>query len=162
MELFVNTQRTTDKEKERLFFAGVLFLLGKAYSDAYSCFDRIQEEHFAVMYNKALCCFMVKWYDECYRLLCEAERLLHGMDIACETQLPEAFLRYDYDEDFPFYPIPQGIPVFGAYKQLLRLKAETAFRLHLYSEVKAISARLGGKYKCIEKLIDLKNGNNDL
>lgn len=43
MELFVNTQRTTDKEKERLFSAGVLFLLGKAYSDAYSCFDRIQE-----------------------------------------------------------------------------------------------------------------------
>ena len=133
MELFVNTQRTTDKEKERLFFAGVLFLLGKAYSDAYSCFDRIQEEHFAVMYNKALCCFM-----------------------------PEAFLRYDYDEDFPFYPIPQGIPVFGAYKQLLRLKAETAFRLHLYSEVKAISARLGGKYKHIEKLINFKNNNNDL
>ena len=114
------------------------------------------------MYNKALCCFMVKWYDECYRLLCEAERFLHGMDIAYETQLPEAFLRYDYDEDFPFYPIPQGIPVFGAYRQLLRLKAETAFRLHLYSEVKAISARLGGKYKCIEKLIDLKNENNDL
>ena len=84
------------------------------------------------------------------------------LDIAYETQLPEAFLRYDYDEDFPFYPIPQGIPVFGAYRQLLRLKAETAFRLHLYSEVKAISARLGGKYKCIEKLIDLKNGNNDL
>lgn len=90
MELFVNTQRTTDKEKERLFFAGVLFLLGKAYSDAYSCFDRIQEEHFAVMYNKALCCFMVKWYDECYRLLCEAERLLHGMDIA-SPQIPIHF-----------------------------------------------------------------------
>ena len=95
MELFVNTQRTTDKEMERLFSARVLLLLGKAYSDAYSCFDRIHEEYFAVMYNKALCCFMVKWYDECYRLLCEAERLLHGMDIACETQLPEAFLRYD-------------------------------------------------------------------
>lgn len=61
-----------------------------------------------------------------------------------------------------FYPIPQGIPVFGAYKQLLRLKAETAFRLHLYSEVKAISARLGGKYKHIEKLINFKNNNNDL
>ena len=91
MELFVNTQRTTDKEKERLFFAGVLFLLGKAYSDAYSCFDRIQEEHFAVMYNKALCCFMVKWYDECYRLLCEAERLLHGMDIALFTQFRKVF-----------------------------------------------------------------------
>lgn len=162
MALFVNDQQTTDKEVERLFSAGVLLLLGKAYSDAYSCFDRIHEEYFAVMYNKALCCFMVKWYDECYRLLCEAERLLHGMDIACETQLPEAFLRYDYDEAFPFYPIPQGIPEFGAYRQLLRLKAETAFRLHLYSEVKAMSVRLGGKYKHIEKLIDLKNGNNDL
>lgn len=104
MALFVNDQQTTDKEVERLFSAGVLLLLGKAYSDAYSCFDRIHEEYFAVMYNKALCCFMVKWYDECYRLLCEAERLLHGMDIACETQLPEAFLRYDYDEAFPFYP----------------------------------------------------------
>jgi hypothetical protein len=45
---------------------------------------------------------------------------------------------------------------------LLRLKAETAFRLHLYSEVKAISARLGGKYKHIEKLINFKNNNNDL
>ena len=144
MALFVNDQQTTDKEVERLFSAGVLLLLGKAYSDAYSCFDRIHEEYFAVMYNKALCCFMVKWYDECYRLLCEA------------------FLRYDYDEAFPFYPIPQGIPEFGAYRQLLRLKAETAFRLHLYSEVKAISARLGGKYKHIEKLINFKNNNNDL
>ena len=95
MARFVNDQQTTDKEVKRLFSAGVLLLLGKAYSDAYSCFDRIQEEHFEAMYNKALCCFMVKWYDECYRLLCEAERLLHGMDIAYETQLPEAFLRYD-------------------------------------------------------------------
>lgn len=162
MTLFVDKQKITGKETEQLFSAGISLLLSKAYPAAYSCFNRISDEDFSVLYNKALCCFMVKWYDECYRLLCEAERLLHGMDIACETQLPEAFLRYDYDEDFPFYPIPQGIPVFGAYKQLLRLKAETAFRLHLYSEMKAISARLGGKYKHIEKLINFKNNNNDL
>ena len=66
MARFVNDQQTTDKEVKRLFSAGVLLLLGKAYSDAYSCFDRIHEEHFEAMYNKALCCFMVKWYDECY------------------------------------------------------------------------------------------------
>lgn len=162
MTLFVNTPKITDGEVEELFSAGMSLLSCKAFPAAYLCFNRIPNKDFRLLYNKALCCFMVKWHDECYRLLCEAERLLHGMDIAYETQLPEAFLRYDYDEDFPFYPIPQGIPVFGAYKQLLRLKAETAFRLHLYSEVKAISARLGGKYKCIEKLIDLKNGNNDL
>lgn len=29
MELFVNTQRTTDKEKERLFFAEYCFCLAK-------------------------------------------------------------------------------------------------------------------------------------
>ena len=162
MTLFVNTPKITDGEVEELFSAGMSLLSCKAFPAAYLCFNRIPNKDFRLLYNKALCCFMVKWHDECYRLLCEAERLLHGMDIAYETQLPEAFLRYDYDEDFPFYPIPQGIPVFGAYRQLLRLKAETAFRLHLYSEVKAISARLGGKYKCIEKLIDLKNGNNDL
>lgn len=61
-----------------------------------------------------------------------------------------------------FTPFRKVFRVFGAYKQLLRLKAETAFRLHLYSEVKAISARLGGKYKHIEKLINFKNNNNDL
>ena len=162
MELFVNTQRTTDKEKERLFFAGVLFLLGKAYSDAYSCFDRIQEEHFAVMYNKALCCFMVKWYDECYRLLCESEQLMSGRNITREAELPEAFLRYDHAEGHPFHPMPQGIPVSLAYRQLLLLKAETAFRLHLYSEVKSISACLGGKYKHIEKLINNITDNDNL
>lgn len=59
MARFVNDQQTTDKEVKRLFSAGVLLLLGKAYSDAYSCFDRIHEEHFEAMYNKALCCFMV-------------------------------------------------------------------------------------------------------
>lgn len=42
------------------------------------------------------------------------------------------------------------------------VESGNGFRLHLYSEVKAISARLGGKYKHIEKLINFKNNNNDL
>ena len=54
MARFVNDQQTTDKEVKRLFSAGVLLLLGKAYSDAYSCFDRIHEEHFEAMYNNCL------------------------------------------------------------------------------------------------------------
>lgn len=162
MARFVNDQQTTDKEVKRLFSAGVLLLLGKAYSDAYSCFDRIHEEHFEAMYNKALCCFMVKWYDECYRLLCEAEQLMSGRNITHEAELPEAFLRYDHAEGHPFHPMPQGIPVSLAYRQLLLLKAETAFRLHLYSEVKSISACLGGKYKHIEKLINNITDNDNL
>lgn len=86
---------------------------------------------------------------------------MSGGDVIRMAELPEAFLHYDYDEGHPFYPMPQGIPVSLAYRQLLRLKAETAFKLHLYSEVKAISGRLGGKYRHIEELI-LKIVNNDL
>ena len=79
-----------------------------------------------------------------------------------EAELPEAFLRYDHAEEHPFHPMPQGIPVSLAYRQLLLLKAETAFRLHLYSEVKSISACLGGKYKHIEKLINNITDNDNL
>ena len=153
MTLFVNTSKITDSEAEELFSAGMSLLSCKAFPAAYLCFNRIP--------NKALCCFMVKWHDECYRLLCEAERLMSDGNVIRMAELPEAFLRYDYDEGHPFYPMPQGIPVSVAYRQLLRLKAETAFKLHLYSEVKAISGRLGGKYRHIEELI-LKIGNNDL
>ena len=74
----------------------------------------------------------------------------------------EAFLRYDHAEGHPFHPMPQGIPETLAYRQLLLLKAETAFRLHLYSEVKSISACLGGKYKHIEKLINNIADNDNL
>lgn len=161
MTLFVNTPKITDGEVEELFSAGMSLLSCKAFPAAYLCFNRIPNKDFRLLYNKALCCFMVKWHDECYRLLCEAERLMSGGDVIRMAELPEAFLRYDYDEGHPFYPMPQGIPVSLAYRQLLRLKAETAFKLHLYSEVKAISGRLGGKYRHIEELI-LKIGNNDL
>ncbi len=123
---------------------------------------RISDEDFSVLYNKALCCFMVKWHDECYRLLCEAEQLMSGRNITHEAELPEAFLRYDHAEGHPFHPMPQGIPVCLAYRQLLLLKAETAFRLHLYSEVKSISACLVGKYKHIEKLINNITDNDNL
>lgn len=162
MAQFVDKQKETGKDTEQLFSAGISLLLSKAYPAAYSCFNQISGEDFRLSYNKALCCFMIKWYDECYRLLCEAERFIPDGGAFREAELPEAFLRYDYDEEHPFYPMPQGIPVPLAYRQLLRLKAEVAFRLHLHGEVKAISARLGGRYKHIGKLINKENENDNL
>ena len=91
-----------------------------------------------------------------------SEQLMSGRNITREVELPETFLRYDYDRGPLFYPMPQGVPESLAYRQLLRLKAETAFKLHLHSEVKAISARLGGRYKHIEKLINKGNDNDNL
>ena len=122
MTLFTNTPQITGSEAEELFSAGISLLSCKAYPAAYLCFNHIPNKDFRLLYNKALCCFMVKWH----------------------------------------YPMSQGIPVSLAYRQLLRLKAETAFRLHLHSEVKTISARLGGKYKHIEKLIHKENDNDNL
>lgn len=163
MTLFADKQKTTGAEAEQLFSAGVSLLLSKAYPAAYSCFDGISCGGLALLYNKALCCFMVRWYDECHRLLCEAERLMPGGGgMTREARLPEAFLRYDYDEGDPFYPMPQAVPAALAYRQLLRLKAEAAFKLHLHGEVKAISARLGGKYKHIEQLTANISNNDDL
>ena len=69
MTLFADKPQITDKETEQLFSAGVSLLLGRAYPAAYSCFDRIPVKDFRLLYNKALCCFMVEWYDECHRLL---------------------------------------------------------------------------------------------
>ena len=90
--------------------AGISFLSNKAYSSAYLCFDRLPAKDFSLLYNKALCCFMVGWYDECHRLLCEAERLV-PMNAGHSTErLPEAFLRYLHDEESPFCPISQGTP----------------------------------------------------
>ena len=108
MTLFVDKQKITGKETEQLFSAGISLLLSKAYPAAYSCFNRISDEDFSVPYNKALCCFMVKWHDECYRLLCESEQLMSGRNITREAELPEAFLRYDHAEGHPFHPMPQG------------------------------------------------------
>ena len=144
MTLFTNTPQITGSEAEELFSAGISLLSCKAYPAAYLCFNHIPNKDFRLLYNKALCCFM------------------SGGDTIRMAELPEAFLRYDYDEGHPYYPMPQGIPVSLAYRQLLRLKAETAFRLHLHSEVKTISARLGGKYKHIEKLIHKENDNDNL
>ena len=102
--------RIYDGSADKLFAAGVSFLSNKAFSSAYVCFDRIPAKDFKLLYNKALCCFMVEWYDECHRLLCEAERLV-PMNAGHSTErLPEAFLRYLHDEESPFCPISQGTP----------------------------------------------------
>ena len=99
MTQFANTPGIPKEDADKLFAAGVSFLSNKAFSSAYVCFDRIPAKDFKLLYNKALCCFMVEWYDECHRLLCEAERLVpmnagHGTE-----RLPEAFIHYLHDEE---------------------------------------------------------------
>lgn len=162
MALFADIPNNmTSEEADRLFTAGVSFMCGKDFPAAYSCLDRLPPKDFRLLYNKALCCFMVGWHDECHRLLCEAERLVPGSAVTDTERLPEAFLRYLHDKEFPCCPMPQGTPGSLAYTRILLLKAEVAFKLHLYGEVKAISTRLGRKYKHIETLINTSNDHGN-
>lgn len=59
MTQFANTPGIPKEDADKLFAAGVSFLSNKAFSSAYVCFDRIPAKDFKLLYNKALCCFMV-------------------------------------------------------------------------------------------------------
>lgn len=100
MTSFVNTRNKIPEDQAgKLFSAGISFMCSKAFSAAYYCFELIPHKDFGLLYNKALCCFMVNWYDECHRLLCEAEHLLPGNAGVTADRLPEAFLRYRHDNE---------------------------------------------------------------
>ena len=73
-----------------------------------------------------VCLRRARWFEGVH------SPVMSGTNLTREAELPEAVLRYDHAEGHPFHPMPQGIPVSLAYRQLLLLKAETAFRLHLY------------------------------
>jgi len=90
-----------------------------------------------------LCCFHVGWYEESYRLLAEAERLLDdklgkgscpGVPSMSRRQPPEA-------------------PRDDALTLILRLRAEAAFRLGRCEEVRTIAAHLGLRYEHLENLL---------
>lgn len=145
---------------KELFDAGISYMRCGEYAFAYSCFCMVEKADLYILYNKALCCFMVSWFEECYALLKDAERQLpYGTD-CYQRELPEIFRRWEYENSLALCPMPNGIPISLTTTQVLRLKAEAAFKLQLYSEVKSISARLRGKYKHINELLKhIDNGN---
>ena len=105
---------------------------------------------------------MTRWYEECHRLLAEAERLLDdkpgkgycpGVLSMSQRQPPEAFRRWDAASELPRCPLLSETPRDDALTLILRLRAEAAFRLKRYEEVRTIAARLGLRYKHLENLL---------
>ena len=139
---------------DRLFRAGVSYLHSHAYALAYSCFDRLADDDWQVAYNKALCCFGVGDYERCYTILCAVESLLPVPQSPDFAELPDTLLRWEHESPMPICPLcfetftPEVTVLF------FRLKAEAAFRLRRYDEVKVLAARLGGRYRHICKLIE--------
>lgn len=162
MGLLGNAPPTAGAESERLFAAGVTYICCGAWPLAYDCFARSTREDAPTRYNLALCCFHVGWYEESYRLLAESERLLEiqsagisgpGVTSAPRRQLPEAFRRWEADNELPRCPLLPETPHDDALTLILRLRAETAFRLGRCEEVRTIAARLGHRYKHLENLL---------
>ena len=129
---------------------------------AYDCFERSAHEDAPTLFNQALCCFMIGWYEESYRRLGEAERLLDGIagEGLCTGILfvlvrdtTETFRRWDADCDLPRCPLLPEMPHDDALTLILRLRAEAAFRLGRCEEVRTIAARLGHRYKHLENLL---------
>ena len=156
------SEHTAPQTAERLFEAGVTYLCCETWAQAYDCFARSAHEDAPTRYNQALCCFMAGWYEECHRLVAEAERLLDhkpgqepgpGVPSMSRRQPPEAFRRWEAASKLPRCPLLPDMPRDDALVLILRLRAETAFRLGRYEEVRTIAARLGHRYEQIENLL---------
>lgn len=141
------------EEEKALFEAGLCYLANGAPEAAYACFGRLGGGKVPVLFNRALCCFRAGWEEECYRLLGEAEGMLPMGRLQAEM-LPARLAQQEYAGDLHLCPMPAAAPQEWMRVQVLRLKAEAAFRLHLYSEVKAIAAQLQKPYRHIEELIN--------
>ena len=105
---------------------------------------------------------MTGWYEECYRLVAEAEQLLDdkpgqvpgpGVPSMSRRQLPEAFRHWDAASELPRCPLLPETPRDDALTLILRLRAEAAFRLGRSEEVRTIAARLGHRYEHLENLL---------
>ena len=162
MGLLDGAPSTAGADSGRLFAAGVTYISCGAWPLAYDCFTRSTREDAPTRYNQALCCFRVGWYEESYRLLAEAERLLDdkpgegsGPRITSmpRRQPPEAFRRWNFASELPRCPLLPETPHDDALMLILRLRAETAFHLGCYEEVRTIAARLGHRYKHLENLL---------
>ena len=162
MRLLGGAPPTAGADSERLFEAGVIYICSEAWPLAYNCFERSARKDAPTCYNQALCCFMAGWYEEGYRLLAEAERLLDiqsagvfgpGVPTAPCRQLPEAFHRWDATSELPRCPLLSETPHDDALTLILRLRAEAAFHLGRCEEVRTIAAHLGLRYEHLEDLL---------
>lgn len=144
--------RLSPEEEKCLFDAGISYLSNGAPEAAYYCLDRITTPDPPLLFNKALCCYLSGWYEECHRLLHQAGPSL-ATGLSRQEALPSLLSANACNDRLHLCPMPRGVPQELARTQILRLKAENAFRLHLYSEVKTIAATLQKPYQHIEKLI---------
>lgn len=152
------TSATGETEKDRLFQAGCLYWLGGSVGAAYDCFRQITPHSVSSLFNMALCCYRAEFYTEAFQILAEAEQL-SAVGSGWEKKsgndaLAEKLYTAEYTLDSHRAPMPP-VPVNNRYawKQVLRLKADAAYHLKMYEEIRRIASLLGGHYRQINQLL---------
>lgn len=150
MKEMLGTRQTVHvPDAAEMFSAGMHYLAGNEY--AYLCFRYSGYDDGPTLFNMALCCYCISWYDESYRLLCDAEKRLPPCQDTRLGDLPGKFADWQQRHSTPFSPIPKGAPNNLVTLQVLRLKAEAANKLNYHAEVRDIASRLGNRYSSINE-----------
>lgn len=92
---------------------------------------------------------MISWFEECYSLLRDAEKLVPALSSLEIQELPNPFTQWEYNESPVFIPLSSDAPRVITF----RLKAEAAYKLQLFNEVRSIASCLGNKYAHINKIL---------
>ena len=151
--LLDNKQNTPPAEVDKFFDAGIAYMQSGEYAFAYYCFDRTGKTDIQTLYNKALRCHYIGWLSECRILLKEMERLFPSGIDGRLRELPETFVRWEKERTSALCPMPHEAPLPVAAIQMLLLKAENAYGMQLYGEVRNVAACLGGEYRRIDELL---------
>lgn len=158
--LLDNKRNVPQADTEKLFNAGISYMQNGEYAFAFYCFDRMGKSDIYTLYNKALCCHCIAWFSECHTLLNEADKLLPSGTDHRLRELPGKFMHWEHERCTPLCPMPIGTPLQVTAIQMLILKVENAYRMHLFGEVRNIAARLGGRYKRIDELLKIIDDDN--
>ncbi len=156
-----------ETETNALFHAGCIYLLGGSVGAAYDCFRQITPDRVSTLFNRALCCYRAKEYSGAFQLLAEAEQLSAHGNFGGEKTGTDALTEKLYEAERPLDGHRAPMPLVPASNrhartQVLRLKAEVAYRLKMYEEVRRIASLLDGHYPQINDILSDINSSTPL
>lgn len=104
--LLGNKQNVPQADVEKLFDAGIVYLQAGEYVFAYFCFSKGKKD-VHTLYNMALCCYRIAWFQECHDLLCEAENKFRPERIAACAICRKCFFAGSANTSLFLAPCPQ-------------------------------------------------------
>lgn len=140
---------TSEKEKEQLFFQGVLAYLCDRPAEAFETFIGLtSEDSVAAYFNCSLCCYKAGDYEPALTYLNEAEKLLE-LPLKLKPRTMKHLTLYEYEKKGTGYlsPMLKDSPKLfpePSMMQLLRVKADILYALGYTDELRKLLPSLSG------------------